>query len=292
MKRLLITGGSGLVGGHICNQAANQWEVYATYHSNPFEMDGVSSIYCELRDEKNINKILEEIQPHVIIHCAAWSHIDGCEQSPNIADQINVQATEYLANYCHTNNSRLIFLSSDMVFDGKNGNYNEKDIVNPINYYGKTKVRSEQLILSFCSNFVIVRVALVYGKSITGGSSFSDKVIQQISQGQKMFLFIDQYRSPILVQELAMSLLEIAEMTWTGLIHLGGSERVDRYTFGLRLAELKQFPKEMLQPGSMNDVRFVGPRPKDVSLNIQKAKLILKNRLSGYYDGLAKAYGN
>ena len=270
-------------------QAKDDWEVFATYQSRPISPPDVTPLALDLADEKAIEDAVEKIQPGVIIHAAAWTHIDECEKDPERAFHINATATEILAELTSRLGCRLVFVSSDMVFDGETGDYKEDDDTRPINIYGKTKLMGEKFIRSVCQNYVIARSALIYGHPMTNAGSFSETMLQTLRRGKIMPLFTDQFRTPILVQNLAQALLEIAGMTVTGTIHLGGGQRVDRYTFGRRLAVLNRFSEAQCRAVSMADIPLAAPRPRDVSLNIHKANRLLKTKLLGYFKGLEQA---
>ncbi len=289
MKRLLITGGSGFVGGHLLSQGRGGWEVFSTFRSHPFSLPGVKGLVLDLENGDEIRKLLKNVWPDVIIHCAAWSDLDGCEKDRDRAFRINAEATGIIAETGSDLGCRLIYTSSDMVFDGEKGDYNESDPTGPINVYGESKLAGEERIKQFCSDYVVARVALIYGSPVTGCNSFSERILDRVRQGKVMPLFTDQYRTPILVQNLAQALLELAGTTFSGTIHLGGRERVDRYAFGLRLAELKGFPKKTLRPVSVSEIQTVASRPRDVSLDTSKAKRLLKTELLGYREGLKQA---
>jgi dTDP-4-dehydrorhamnose reductase len=290
MNKLLITGGSGLVGGHVADRARVNWDVYATYQSNPFTMPSVQSVQLNLDDKKSISDIIRRIRPDVVIHCAAWSSLDQCEQNRKRAFQINTESTALLAELCAESGAWLIYTSSDMVFNGKQGNYTESDPLNPINVYGETKLSAEEKIRSTCSNYVIVRVALVYGKPVSRGNSFSEKILSRFHEGGTFSLFTDQFRTPVWVQTLADALLELADNHYTGVLHIGGSEKVDRFTFGLILAEIVRYPSKLCKPVRMSDFKTIALRPKDVSLNISLAKNILKIPFIDYRQGLLLDY--
>jgi len=289
MKRLLITGGSGFVGGHLLTQGKTQRQVIATFCDHPFSFSGATVLPLNLEKPANIRSIVEQIHPDVIIHCAAWSDLDGCETNPDRAFRINAEATEILARVSAKQDCRLIYASTDMVFDGEQGDYRESDPSRPINVYGKSKLSGEEAIKAQCSNYVIARLALVYGRPVLGNNSFSEKILERVQRGDPMPLFTDQFRTPILVQNVARGLLELADSTFIGTVHLGGADKVDRYTFGLRLAEIKGFSQDLLRRALMSDVVTVAKRPRDVSLCISLAKSFLKTELLGYHEGLKEA---
>ncbi len=288
MKKILITGGSGFVGGHLLAQAQTSYEVHALYNKNPSQIKNIVTHQFDLSDVSQIRNILDNITPDIIIHTAAIANLDQCEENPDAAVLVNLKATEALANWAHKTGTRFIFTSTDMVFDGVNGNYTESDPPNPISLYSNTKVSAEQFIVANISNYVIARVALVYGIGITQQTSFFEKMIKELKNGKKITLFYDQFRSPILVNNLAEALLELAENDFVGIIHLAGNERISRWDFGLKTCHVLGLPAQNIIKASMFD--FVGAafRPQDISFNIDLAKKILKVKLLSCNEGLEK----
>ncbi len=288
MKKILITGGSGFVGGHLLAQAQTSYEVHALYNKNPSQIKNIVTHQFDLSDVSQIRNILDNITPDIIIHTAAIANLDQCEENPYAAVLVNLKATEALANWAHKTGTRFIFTSTDMVFDGVNGNYTESDPPNPISLYSNTKVSAEQFIVANISNYVIARVALVYGIGITQQTSFFEKMIKELKNGKKITLFYDQFRSPILVNNLAEALLELVENDFVGIIHLAGKERISRWDFGLKTCHILGLPSQNIIKASMFD--FVGAafRPQDISFNIDLAKKILKVKLLSCNEGLEK----
>ena len=236
--KILITGGSGFVGGHLVEAASENFEVHSTFLHSPVGKSNVVWHQIDLVDTKATSALVKAIRPSVIIHAAAQSNLDFAEISREAAFGINVQATEALAGSCEAVNSRFIYISSDMVFDGSKGNYSESDPVNPINYYGETKVLAEERAQQNCSNCLIARSALVYGRPLNKSSSFSEWIYNRLRNHQNVPLFYDQYRSPIWVDELAQALIECASNQFRGIIHLGGSDSINRLEFGIIFANL------------------------------------------------------
>ncbi len=231
-------------------------------------------------------KCLEKFQPDVIIHAAANSNLDQCELNPEMARRVNVESTRMIHKAALELNSRLIFVSSDMVFDGRQGNYRETDPVAPISVYGRTKVDSEQILQKSEGNYVIARAALIYGRSIIGGSSFSMWIENRLHMNQNTPLFVDQYRTPVLVNNLAAALLELAENNYTGIIHLGGENRINRLTFGKQLCAVCNYDEGLLLTVSMHENKTAAPRPVDVSLHTGLARSVLREPLMNTVDGL------
>jgi len=286
MKRILITGASGFVGGHLVIQARENYEVHALFNKNPLHFDNIHSHQFDLYQTSQIDLLLNDIAPDVIVHTAAIANPDLCENDPDSAIQVNIKATEELAKWSEKNRSRFIFTSTDMVFDGAGGNYNESDSPNPISFYSYTKVTAEEIIRNSNSNAVIARVALVYGIGITRHTSFFKQMIEKLKTGDSITLFYDQFRSPILADNLAEALLDLAENDFVGTIHLGGGERVSRWEFGLRTCDILDLPSQNIVKGSMFDFPATAFRPRDISFDIGLAKKKLETKLLNCDEGL------
>lgn len=286
MKRILITGGSSFVGGHLIKQASEKYDVITTWNTHQYDIPGMQWQNLELTKPETFSDIITELRPDVVILNAAMTQVDACEQQRELAYRTNVASVKKWVQLAGKYKYRLIFVSSDMVYDGKKGNYCEDDAVNPVNYYGETKVLAEQYIRQHCENCVIARAALVYGTPFTNGNSFSHSTLQRINMRQSANLFFDQYRTPVLVNNLAQALLELSENWYTGTINLGGSQRINRYDFGNKMAEIFEFSSNYLKKTSMFDLKFPAERPRDVSLDISKATSILTTEFVNVVAGL------
>jgi len=288
MKKILITGASGFVGGHLVKQAQKKYEAHAIYNKNQTQLNNIHAHKFDLCQVSQVDQLLSDIFPDIIIHTAAIANPDRCEADPDSAIMVNIKATEQLATWSQKNGARLIYTSTDMVFDGESGNYKESDPPNPISLYSKTKATAEEFVKANNSNYVIARVALVYGFGITRQASFFEKMVEKLNTGEKITLFYDQYRSPILVDNLAEALLELAENKFVGTIHLGGSERINRWEFGLKTCQILDLPSQNIVKGSMFDFAAAAFRPRDISFDIELAKKNLKTKLLNCDEGLER----
>lgn len=276
------------MGGHLLSLAPAEWEVLATFRSRVFKIPRVTWIEFDLTDKKRMEEAFKKIRPDAVIHAAAMSNIDWCEKNRREALAVNAESSAFLAALCRDSGCRMVFVSSDMVFDGKTGRYAESDPVHPVNYYGETKCLAETDLGRNCPDSVCARAALIYGAPAFGGTSFTHQMTLSLQSGREVSLFTDQYRSPISAVNLAQALLELVDMPFTGVLHLGGPERIGRYEFGLILAELNGFPKSLLKPVRINDLPSAAPRPKDVSLDVSKAAGLLKTKLLNCREGLRR----
>ncbi len=285
-EKLFITGGSGFLGGHLVALASQHYEVHATYFSHPAKSENVFWHFLDLKDKDQLKRTVQKIKPDIIIHNAAMANIDLCEVNKNLAHQVNYEATVTLAELIHTSGTRLIFISTDNVFDGQRGNYKETDPPNPVNYYGLTKFRAEEAIMDLCDNYVIARVALIYGFPHLQGNSFLVQVLRNVKSSTPIKGFTDQFRSPIYVVNLAEILLELTKTTWQGILHLGSPDRISRYDFIKLFFQIHKIENIPVIPVRMQDVQLKASRPSDLTLNINLAKNILKTPILDCQTGL------
>lgn len=272
--KILITGGSGLLGSKIAEITEEKgYKVFSGYNSNFPEFG--KPIKIDLRDKENILKTISEVEPEVLIHSAALTDVDKCEIDKDLAYQINTEATRMIAEFCRNKNLFLIYISTDYVFDGEKGFYKEDDRTNPINYYGYTKLMGE----SFCKDFCIARTCVIYGsKPASGKVNFALWLIKNLEEGKEIRVVLDQFITPTLNTNLAEMLLEIAERKLKGIFHLAGATRISRFEFALKVAEFFELDEKLIKPAKMEEMKWVAKRPKDSSLDVLKAQKILKNK--------------
>jgi len=205
-----------------------------------------------------------------VIHAAAMSAPNLCQQYPAKSKKINVLTSLQIADLCQERNISMAFISTDLVFDGRIGNYSESDPVSPVSLYGEQKVKAETGILNQLPSAVICRMPLMFG-DVTGNSqSFIQPMIHSFKNGVKQNLFTDEFRSPISAASASEGILLALEKT-TGIIHLGGKERITRYNFALILAAIGKFDEKLIIPKLQKEIKFTAPRPADVSLDSSKA---------------------
>jgi len=297
--KILISGASGFLGGHLARLSTRHgYETYGGYHSYPCKVTDMHSFQWDLADVRQIPEVLNDIQPDVIIHNAALTDPGECEEHPDQAERINKLASIALGKWCQENNRRMLFLSTDMVFDGEKGNYIEEDPVNPLNVYARTKANTEKLLLKLWDNVLICRVALMYGcgtyireyRSEWLHCSLIEKF--KAEDFEPVPLFTDQYRSMIAVSNAAQAVIEVATQDYTGALHIGGPDRISRYDFGRQLCNIIGYPLELIKPIKSDQLELKAARPKDVSLDIQRAQQILKTHLLGVEAGLRKEYAH
>ncbi len=288
-KRILITGASGFLGSHLMYQL-DPGEVIGTYGSNAPGDARYEYLQLDLNHADEIEAVVKEVQPEIIIHAAAKSNLDWCEKHPSESWKINTSAAIKLAEVSKRCRCRYLFVSSDMVFDGTQGDYSEEDETRPISLYGKEKVAAEQGILQVHPAALIARVSLIYGIPVAPGRgySFLNWILDRLNRHQEVPLFYDQYRTPVEVQDCARALLQLAQSDYSGIVHVAGKEKVDRFTFGSYVADLFGYDKTLLKRKSLKDNRSLAPRPADLSLKTDLLHRLLGGSLSDCRQGLQK----
>jgi dTDP-4-dehydrorhamnose reductase len=236
----------------------------------------------DLTDFPAVHAEFRRQHPQVVIHCAALSRSPECEANPALARKLNVEVTALLAELAAE--IPFIFLSSDLVFDGSTGHYDETAAVNPLSIYAATKVTAEQMVLAN-PNHTIIRTSLNGGTSPTGNRGFNEQMRRAWQAGQTLNLFTDEFRSPIPAEVTARAIWELAALNKPGLYHVAGSERLSRWQMGQLFAARWPELEPKIVPGSLK--AYAGaPRAPDTSLNCAKAQKLLSFRLSGLTEWL------
>ncbi len=290
-KKIVITGASGFLGSVLLERAAASWQTVGIFHTHPIPTSPqVRTVRLDLTARQAVFDFLTAEKPDVVLHTAAQTRVDVCEKNPAVCQDINENATRHLSEAAASVGSRLIFISTDLVFDGKRGWYTEDDATNPLSKYAQTKRVGEEIVQAACPNSVVARIAILYGKSPQHRYSFSEWLRQSWEKGEPTPLFYDQFRTPIWVENLAEALLELAESSFTGILHLAGSQRIDRLSFAKIMARILGVDERLLMPKSMFEIPSTAPRPQDVSLKIDRVRSLLKTPFLSVEEGLRRAY--
>ncbi|MGL5806780.1 MAG: SDR family oxidoreductase [Xenococcaceae cyanobacterium] len=271
MKKLLITGASGFLGWNLSQQAQAQWQVFGTYYSGAIVIPNTTIIKIDLRDFSAVKELFAQIQPDAIIHTAAASKPNFCQTNPEESYRINVDASLNLAGLCAEHRIPCVFTSTDLVFDGTKSFYTETDPVSPISHYGEQKVLAERGMLEIYPKTAVCRMPLMFGNVPPTAISFIQPFIDRLKKGEDLFLFSDEFRTPVSGMTAAKGLLLALEKQVSGILHLGGKERISRYQFGELLAEIMQVSPQNIKPCLQKDVPMAAPRSPDTSLDSSKA---------------------
>ncbi|MBN2288210.1 MAG: SDR family oxidoreductase [Candidatus Glassbacteria bacterium] len=276
MSRMLVTGVSGFLGGTLCRLAGEAgWQVRGTYFSRPVESSaGVRTVRLDLKDGSQAAGLIDRIRPEVVVH-TAYSQKDR---------EVTFQGTRRLAEACASLEEKpyFIFISTDLIFDGKKGNYCEEDTPVPVLPYGRDKLEAEKAVRGTLAGSLVVRTSLMYDFArVPGHLRFA---VEAIRDGRDCTFFRDEFRSPVLVDELAGALLELARMRPEGTLHLAGRDRLERFSFGRALLAALGFSTGAVVAGSLEELGE--SRPADCSLDSSRAEGLLNLSFRGARETL------
>lgn len=272
-----ITGAGGLIGSHIVRAAA--------VHAPNWRVRGLTRSDFDLTDFPEVQRQFEADLPQLLIHCAAMSDPTVCETQHTLTRLVNREATFYLSGLAQ--DIPMIFISSDLVFDGKHGNYTEQDEPSPLTFYAQTKAEAEALVLANLLHSV-VPTTLTAGKSPNSDRGIEEQLRLRWAKGDTVKLFIDEYRCPIPAEVTARGIWELALAKRPGLYHLAGSQRLSRLEIGQAIAESRPEWNPKIESCSLSD--YAGPpRAPDTSLDCGKLQQILSFPLTGLREWLVSS---
>ena len=260
-----MTGVSGQLGSEILK--ISDHDNFGFYFNNKPKSSNGTFIKCDVTDRNKIFESIMRVKPDWILHLASATKVEWCESNKGLAWKINVDGTRNIVDACNRSDSNLIFVSSDFVFDGKQGNYKENDTRNPINFYGKTKLEGEELVERYPSH-VITRSCLMYSSK---QGTFTSWVLEGLKRGG-VNAALDIITSPTLASELASCLLFIVKKGLRGVYHTAGDEAVSKYEFVGKFAETFGYSSDLVKPVKQEDLGMKALRPKNSSLDISRIK--------------------
>ena len=266
--KFLVTGSAGLIGRQVVKDLSETHEVFSCYNKSKPEHGNI--IKMDLLNHEMISNVMSEKKPDVVIHLGAMTAVDLCDTQQDNALKINSQATEILAKECSKINSFMVYVSTDYVFDGNSGMYEENDATNPLGFYGKSKLLGEKSIQNFSSDWCIARTSTPFGLHPTK-KSFPIWVIENLQKQKQIDVLTDQFTSPTYVPSLSRMLIEISERHLTGIIHVAGASKISRYEMASLVSDKLGLDGKLLREISINDIKWEAQRPKDSSLNVSKA---------------------
>jgi len=244
----------------------------------------------DITQRSSVKDVIGSTKPDVIVNCAAFVRVDDAEVNREMAWRTNVSALEHLTEASRKVDARLVHVSSDLVFDGARAPYTETDTPHPINYYGRTKLASENVLKTSGLEYAIFRTCLVYGAAERAKANYALSVAQSLESGQPVYAATDLLSSPTLVDDLALAIVRATERKRAGLYHAGGPEMITRFEFAHRIAETFGLPTSLIIPTTIAELKQSGKwradRPTRNGLVSLKAQTDLGVRFSKVDDGL------
>ncbi len=296
-KKILITGSNGLLGQQLvvhfstspdfkvvgCSRGENK--VLSVNNFRYYNLD--------ITNKKDLNEVLQTEKPEIIINCAAMTNVDQCEEEQKECDKINIDAVNELVNYCKKNKTKLIHLSTDFIFEGKKGYYKEDELPNPLNYYGKSKLKSEQLLIQSLSDFAIIRTILVYGTTQnTNRSNVVAWIKNSLESGKEIHVVSDQLRMPTLVTDLVKAIDLIIQKDAKGIFHISSNELLSIYEIAMLVAEEFNLDKTKISTITTRELNQKAKRPLKTGFLLAKAESELGFKTKSFREQIKEYKAN
>ena len=285
MEKILIIGVSGLTGFKLASLAKTEYEVSGTYNNRRVDINNCEIYKLDKTQKQETLSLIKNISPNIVIDCSALHNVDYCENHEDESRIVNVKATKDIAEACREINARLIFISTDYVYDGYAQSYTEESQPNPLSIYGIHKLEAENEIVKAGINYAIARTSLVFGwnpNELKGLKSSSGKtmnfviwVLGKLRNGENLKIVTDQYSTPTLADNLAEILLSLGKSDNQGIFHITGKNCLNRYDFTLKICEIFGINKENVSPVTSDMFQQVAKRPMRCCLDVSKVERLL-----------------
>ena len=289
--RVLLIGASGFIGRYLVKRlsATPEREVFCTFHARPPGDDANHWYQLKLTDPVRLEKLFGFIQPDVVVHLAAMADVGTAEREPAMATAVNVAATSEIARLCESQSARLVFVSTEYVFDGQRGFYREDDSPNPTTHYGRTKWEAEQEVAWLASLWSVLRTSIVYGWPEPGRRNFVPSLIERLQGGQPYSGSTEAMRTPVYVEHLVDGIAKLVEDSHPGIHHVAGRDWVSMYDFALAVADGFGLDRELVVPANTpqgTQLAFT-PNPDRLGLDCTRTMSVLGIPHFGLADGIA-----
>ncbi|MFM1836003.1 MAG: dTDP-4-dehydrorhamnose reductase, partial [Bacteroidota bacterium] len=276
-KTILITGSNGLLGQKLVDLLSKEdnIQLIATAKGDNRLPNQEGYVYqsLDITDSQQVNEVFAAYKPQIVIHTAAMTNVDTCESDLEGCESLNVKAVEYIVEACEKQGSFLCHLSTDFIFDGADGPYDEEATPNPISIYGESKLKAEKIIQASSIRWAIARTVLVFG--IVPDMSRTNIILwvkKSLEEGKQINVVTDQFRTPTLAEDLAMGCWLIAQKEAEGIFNISGEELLTPYEMAIQTAEYFHLPKELIKPADSSTFTQPAKRPPRTGFILDKAK--------------------
>ncbi len=285
----LIVGANGLLGQALVENLSlnkNDELLLASFEDDFVGNSDYPYFKLDIAKRNETKRIVLDFFPDIVINAAAYTNVDGCEDNKELAWNINVNGVKYLVEGCRVVDAKLIQLSTDFIFDGVNGPYSEIDKPNPISYYGRTKLGSENEIKIGGIPFTIIRTNVIYGTQKGIKKDFVQWVVENLKNEKQINVVTDQMNNPAFVNDLADGIILTIDKKKTGIYNLGGIELISRCDFAAKIAEVFDLDKNLINPILTSQLKQKAKRPLNGGLIILKAQTELNYQPHSLIDNL------
>lgn len=274
---MLLVGASGVLGSRLYNDAIKKkWNMLGTYCSHEYE----GLFRLDLRERKSIEKVFNFFNPEVVVLTGGITDVDLCEKRPGLAKEVNIKGTLDVIKKTRACGARLVFLSTDYIFDGQDGPYKEDDTPSPVNNYGRTKLEAENSVKRALKDFLIVRTSQLYGMNHLS-KNFAVKIVQTMHSGKKVYAAKNLYSTPTYAGLLSHSILELIEKDKRGVFNVAGPDYLNRYDYVSKICDVFDLNKDLIEKVELKDLKLKAVRPKKAGLDTNKLLAVLKDPLPG-----------
>ena len=263
--RILITGASGLLGRRLFEILSREHEVIGTYNNNKSH----KCYYLDVSDRDSVGLFFKKIDPEVVIHCAALVNPDYCEENQEQARLINIQGTQNIVDMCKKYDCKMIFLSSDFVFDGSGGPYYEESLMSSVNYYGATKIEGEKIVRESLNDYLIIRPALMYGSDEHSKDSFITQILAKLQTGKKFEMDNRIIKYPTLIDDVGEAIRKLIDLDLSGIYNVCSEKGITKYEWAKKVARFYGFQEDNILESTSNNI---ARRPLNVKLDSEKIK--------------------
>jgi dTDP-4-dehydrorhamnose reductase len=272
-NKLLITGSNGLLGQSLVKQFINSHQVYGCdlaeeNYNGQFEAFAYTPL--DLSNREHVQEYLNSVKPDVIINSAAYTDVDRSEDERERCWLVNVRSIEFMLEFLINESPLFVQISSDYVFDGKQGYYRESDETNPVCYYGQTKLAAEKVIRASRLNYIIARSQVLYGTGKKIRSNFALWVMEQLKNNKKIRVVNDQKGNPTLVDDLSEAIFRLLLQREYGLFHIAGSQICTRLEFARKIADIFELDQSLIEEIDSKALKQKAPRPMNSTFNLDK----------------------
>jgi dTDP-4-dehydrorhamnose reductase len=273
-RRIFVVGANGMLGQHTIEFYSSDKNVQlfaCSIEENPL-FDNVDYLSCNITERDKIKKVVYNFMPDVIINAAAYTNVDLSETERETAWKINVKGVEYLAETARVIDAQIIHISSDYIFDGKSGPYSENDKPNPLGYYGRTKLASENVLKISGALYTILRTNVLYGIASKSKANFVEWLIDTVTSGKPVRIVDDQVSNPTFIDDLVQAISKVIEFRKHGVYNIGGKEFLSRYEFTKIIADYFYLDKSLITPIKTKELNQAARRPLESGLITLKAE--------------------
>jgi len=286
---IIIAGCHGELGSALVRRVTGKYKVIGIGRDNNKLIDNADYEYIilDILNRKKLKELFKFYQPRFVINTVAMTDVDNCEKERERCWRTNVETLQNIIYACKFVEVNLVHISTDYIFDGKNGPYSEEDKPNPLNYYGKSKLASENLVITSNIEYSIIRTSTLYsGSNIKGKKNFAIRMWEELSKGNKIKAIRDEVRNPTFTGNLADCIWKIINLERNGIYNIAGKNIIDRYNYALEFARYFGFSEKLIEPVYSVEMQNRTPRPKNCGLLVEKAENELYLNLIGIKKGL------